>query len=246
MGVELVKTVSALHGDLSGRAFKVLVRMALVSLDRPNDAGRPARLYFGGWEPLAQSLGWVVPPDADDPEVRRRRKKLAGYVSDALTELDRAGLIQRTGGKARTNNRQSYLLTLASVPQEVGGTSTPELGVQSTPELGVQSTPELGVHVYPKNWDLSTPELGVPRKDSGGTEDLLQDPTPTAPASPQGVARARPRPRHSSPAACRHGINGGMRTTGTGANASRHCVECEVELPAVEALAFLDGDEVAS
>lgn len=184
MGVELVKVVSARHGNLPGNAYKVLVRMALMALDRPSAEGRPAALYFGGWEPLALAMGWNVPERSDDPATVRRRRKLKNYVTAALEVLaEEHRLIEKLEKKARMGTRQVYRLTLAPAAgtQKVGPTWDPESGSQWTPESGSQ--------VGPKNWDGWDPESGAPRKDQGGTEDLLQDSTTSSPLSPHGDAR---------------------------------------------------------
>jgi hypothetical protein len=58
MGIEILKS-SIVHGKtLSGNAYKVLVVMSLSALDKPSN-GRPASLYWGGWDALAVALGHV-------------------------------------------------------------------------------------------------------------------------------------------------------------------------------------------
>lgn len=182
MGVELVKAVSVRHGQLPGNAFKVLVRMAVVALDRPGADGRPAGLYFGGWEQLGLAMGWDVPDRSDDPETTRRRRKVKNYVTSALKVLHDEQLIERLEDKARTGTRQVYKLMVTT-----GGTQ--KVGPTWDPESGVQWTPESGAHVGPKNRVTWDPGSGAPRKDVTGTEDLFQDSTTPSPLTPHGDAR---------------------------------------------------------
>ena len=168
MGIDQAKAVSALHGALPGGPFKALLRMALVSLDRPNEKGQPPGLYFGGWEQLAVALGFPVPDDDGTPEARRRRKKLRGYVTDAIRVLVEAGVIERVGERARIGTRATYRLKLSG-PQEAGSTRPPESQVLDDPGSEVHLDPTIPV--------LSTPLPGVPRKDLGEIKDLIQDTT---------------------------------------------------------------------
>jgi hypothetical protein len=169
MGAELAKLAALVHRDLDGNAFKVLNRMAWTALDKPKD-GRPPRLYFGGWEPLAHAMGHDVPPDDRAPDSRRVRKKLASYVATAMSKLVRAGAVEPIGGKARAGHRQTYRLTFDLVPHSMGYSSTPLDGSLSTPLDGVQQ--------HPTEWDQSTPLDGVPRKEEDPREDLPEDTTP--------------------------------------------------------------------
>jgi hypothetical protein len=61
MGVMLATLVSIRWAHLPERQFKVLNRMALMALDKPNSKGQPASIYFGGWEPLSLALNREVP-----------------------------------------------------------------------------------------------------------------------------------------------------------------------------------------
>jgi len=183
MGIELVKAVSALGAHLPARPFKVLLRMALVALDRPSD-GRPARLYFGGWEVLAFAMGYDVPAENKaDAAVTARRAKLQEYVRLAVQQIDKAGLIDRLVEHPRDGDRQVYRLCLdpASAPSIQGGSSPLERGGLSPLRKGVLQPPQIE--------GLSPLEKGGPRKDIGGTEDLPQDSTTHSSLSPEGGAR---------------------------------------------------------
>lgn len=113
MGHQLASVVSVRWATLSERQFKVLMRMALQALDRPNAKGRPANVYFGGWEPLALALGRDL-PDEDDPrdEAQRRRRRLCREVSNVTSELVALGAVKPTE-VARRGHQQSWSLTLS-------------------------------------------------------------------------------------------------------------------------------------
>ncbi|NPC96613.1 hypothetical protein [Nocardioides sp. zg-DK7169] len=183
MGIELMKIVVHRHGRLPGNAYKVLMAMAQTALDRPVD-GKPARLYFGGWEPLARALGHEVPlEDKSDPGVTARRDQLQEYVRRAVSQLAREGVFERLVEHPRHGDRQVYKLTvsaLGSAPLEQGGSSPTEVVGLSPTETGVQQPPT--------NRGSSPPETGGPRKDLGATEDLLPEHTTPPPLVPLGVA----------------------------------------------------------
>lgn len=150
MGIELVKLVS-LHGaSLSGNAFKVLNRMAMTALDSPKD-GRPDRLYFNGWEPLAMALGYA------DGDVSHGSPGFQG-VKRALATLRKEGFVEPLG-EARAGTRQTYRVCvgLASGGQKVipsgGRKVTPKWGSESDPSGGQKVTP-LG-HIQDTGQDLT-------------------------------------------------------------------------------------------
>lgn len=100
MGHRLARAVSEGWPDLPGNAFKVLLRMALVALDQPDKRGRPAELYYGGWEPLADALGHTSLTPAAHTAVRK-----------ALKTLTDAGVVKPMN-HARQGTRQTYRLRL--------------------------------------------------------------------------------------------------------------------------------------
>lgn len=168
MGIELVKLASHHHRRLSGNAFKVLTAMCLAALDRPTEAGRPARLYFGGWEPLAFALGHDVPADDGTAAVRAARARSQEYVRRAVADLARGGAVERMT-TARQGERQVYRLTFPA-PLNEGGSSPTET-VPLSPTEKVPQEPH-------RNSGPSPAEKVPPRKDLGGTQDLRQDDTP--------------------------------------------------------------------
>jgi hypothetical protein len=112
MGAQLAKIVSTRWAGLPGREFKVLNRMALTALDHSSPKGRPASVYFGGWEALAQALNRDVPDDTGEPETDRIRQNLVTEVTRITTSLVRRGALKQPVDKARRGHQQSWVLTL--------------------------------------------------------------------------------------------------------------------------------------
>lgn len=150
MGVEIVKA-AMVHGKrLSGNAYKVLVAMSMSALDKPSN-GRPASLYWGGWDALAVALG--------HPHAQRNT---SGHVvvKRAIKELRTSGHISPMNEVSR-GTAQTYLVHPGGLPK--GEQSVPVKGEQSVPVKGEQSVPQRGNKLLP------------PRKDSGSEVDLSQD-----------------------------------------------------------------------
>lgn len=174
MGVELVKQVAGHPSTsrLSGNAYKVLVAMALQALDKPKD-GRPAGLYFGGWQALMVALGYTPdgPESAAHTAVKRavRELKNGEHITPMVTAV--------------RGTRQSYLI-------HPGGLGK---GVQSDPqseeESGSLTDPKRGSSSDPKWGSDSDPKGGHPVTHLGHIEEgrgLNQDRTPTRAASTTG------------------------------------------------------------
>lgn len=76
--------------DISGRAFRVLMRMAAAAYDwDTTDKDYPAGLYFGGWKSLAIVLGYELRDEAD-----RMPSNVERTITRAVAELRDAGYIQ--------------------------------------------------------------------------------------------------------------------------------------------------------
>lgn len=164
MGVELVKQVVGHPSTsrLSGNAYKALVSMALQALDKPKD-GRPACLYFGGWQTLMVALGYE--PDGIDSAahtaVKRAIKELKDgqHISPMLTAV--------------RGTRQSYLIHpgglgkgVTTDPQSAGESrslSDPKRGSSSDPKRGSESDP---------NGGHSATLLGRTQEEEGLTQDI--------------------------------------------------------------------------
>lgn len=162
MGIELVKLLAARHAaGLSHRALVVLLYMALHALDTPNAKGQPPRLYFAGWEPLADALGYDSLTRAAEEKVRR-----------AIKELRNKGLIEPTAGHAQTGTRQSYRLHL-----------TLKVATESpTDSEGYSPTDSEGQEPHRIGVDSPTDSEG-PRTHTGQIEDSFQDSTRIPPSA---------------------------------------------------------------
>ncbi|MCA4132948.1 hypothetical protein [Arthrobacter sp. M4] len=113
MGAGNVALAFAHWASLDDRSFRVLCRMALVSMDN----GNPPK-YFAGRDDLAAALGKEVPAKPDDadlsPEAEAARKARASVheiVRKAVARLAREGAIV-SSGDARFKNRAEYSLHL--------------------------------------------------------------------------------------------------------------------------------------
>ena len=121
MGIEIVKAAVASGRGLSGNAYKVLVTMALHALDKPKD-GRPASLYWGGWDTLAVALGY---DNADRGSAGRNA------VARAVRDLRSARHITPMND-ARRGFAQSYMV-------HPGGLSGGRKGEQNAHPKGEQN-----------------------------------------------------------------------------------------------------------
>jgi len=61
MGVDNVKTAMGTWRRLDDRAWRLLVHMAMVSMDQPT-RDQPARRCWVGWETMSLWLGYDLPP----------------------------------------------------------------------------------------------------------------------------------------------------------------------------------------
>lgn len=153
MGIEIVKASVVYSKRLSGNAYKVLIAMSLSALDKPKE-GRPASLYFGGWDALAISLGY------DDAE---RGSTGHNAVARAIRELRKARHISPMVD-ARRGYRQSYLV-------HPGGINTGGKGEQNAHAEGEQSAHARGE----QNAHTRVSKMLTPRKDTGSDGELTQD-----------------------------------------------------------------------
>lgn len=112
MGVDLVGAVSAQWGHLPAGPYKVLVRMALVALDKPNTKGDDAGVYWRGWQDLAVALGRDVPYlGTDAVELARRRKVIRNEVIRHTTYLRKVGAIEQLVDNPGHRTRQVWKVT---------------------------------------------------------------------------------------------------------------------------------------
>lgn len=146
---------------LSGNAYKVLVAMSLSALDKPKE-GRPASLYWGGWDALAITLGY---DNAD--------RGSAGHnaVARAVREL-RKGRHVTPMNDARTGVRQSYMVHPGGLP----GGGQGEQNAHAEGEQNAHTVREQNAHA-------SVSKMLTPRKEQGSTGlnediDLIRRPEP--------------------------------------------------------------------
>lgn len=115
MGARNIAAAYAMWGHLEHGPFRLLVGMALISLDNPTKEGRPARVYFGGEQGMVDLYG---------------RDGRAVY--NALAALRNAGAIEVIE-KGRNGHRAVYRLNLNPFPggDEGSGDVTHEPGTAS-------------------------------------------------------------------------------------------------------------------
>lgn len=113
MGHDAVQVyVAANLSELPCRAYRVLLRMALVIRDEESEPGADdAYLYFGGWKAFTNCLGYGITHEDDDiPDAAERT------IARAISDLRRAGLIENAPKKKRVGHwgRVYYLPPLPS------------------------------------------------------------------------------------------------------------------------------------
>ena len=153
MGVEIVKA-AMVHGKrLSGNAYKVLVTMSMSALDKPSN-GRPASLYWGGWDALAVALGH---------ENAERGTSGHNAVARAVRELRGERHISPMIDAGR-GMRQSYLV-------HPGGLTPSGQGEQNAHAKGEQIAHAKGE----QNAHVGVSKTLTPRKEQGSSSDKSQD-----------------------------------------------------------------------
>lgn len=176
MGVEIVKAAMVYGKSLSGNGYKVLVAMSMSALDKPIN-GRPASLYWGGWDALAVALGHE---NAD--------RNSAGHnaVARAVRELRNGQHITPMVDAGR-GTRQSYMV-------HPGGLRRSEQGEQNAHAAGEQSAHAKGEQNAHQRVSKTVP----PRKEQGSS-GLTHDTTPHEAASTTGsdVASEKPAEKKS-------------------------------------------------
>lgn len=111
MGSTLARVVSDNWGHLPAGPYKVLMRMAIRSLDTPN-GDKPAAHYWHGWTDLAAALNRKLPdPEDMSPEAARKRKTIRDEISRHCTTLDRLGAVERLVDSPGRGTRQVWKLT---------------------------------------------------------------------------------------------------------------------------------------
>ncbi|MBO1269601.1 hypothetical protein J1902_16795 [Arthrobacter sp. PO-11] len=160
--------------SLDDRSFRVLCRMALVSLDN----GNPPK-YFAGRDDLAAALGKSLPAKPEDtdftPEAEAARKVRASVyeiVRKAVAKLVKEGVIV-SSGDARFRNRAEYSLHLTPQrqPQQNVAPAPNESLPQQTQQI-VAPMPQQNVAPMPQRSVATDPTERCPL----GVEEPLKEP----------------------------------------------------------------------
>lgn len=111
MGSTLARAVSDNWGHLPAGPYKVLMRMAVRSLDVPKE-NKPAATYWHGWTDLAVALDRKLPdPEDMSPEAARKRKTIRDEMSRHCTTLVRLGALHRAVDNPGRGTRQVWKVT---------------------------------------------------------------------------------------------------------------------------------------
>lgn len=167
MGAQLVAQVLAGWTDVSNQAFRVLVRMALTALDKPQN-GHPAGIYRGGRELLAMTLRG----DGTDETKYRAVKR-------AVAELTEAGAIEHIA-TGWTGQKAVYRLTLSrrgtvAVIDEEGGPMTPPSDPLADAGMGGQYDPPKGGSIDPPKGGRNMPERGAYTTPPRNQEEVIEE-----------------------------------------------------------------------
>jgi hypothetical protein len=113
VGSHLARAVSEDWGHLPAGPYKLLMRMALHSLDTSTDPAKPAAHYWMGWKHLSKALGRKPPEDDDNsPEGITRRRTIQDEVRRHTQTLVRLGAVVRAVDNPGRGTRQVWKLTL--------------------------------------------------------------------------------------------------------------------------------------
>jgi hypothetical protein len=125
VGAGNVALVYANWGRLPDQDHRLLVHMALVSLDR-DKPDQPARMYFAGWRSMALALGRDLSDAPEGPEGVKVAKAAEKAVGRCVARLVKAGAIKPVRGNVGFGVRQEYALVFDA-------SSPPSDGVQQPP-----------------------------------------------------------------------------------------------------------------
>jgi len=204
MGAHLVAEVLARWTDVSDRAFRILVRMAVTALDKPQN-GQPACIYRGGRELLAMSLR------SEKGSARTRNRAVAKAVAE-LTEL---GAIEHlvTGWAGQnavyrlTLSRTRLIVKDRSNSKGVGGLKDhPVDGSTDHPMDGPSGAERVVSETTPRNQEELPEERGEEESVDLRTDVTVaraREAEPTEPDSPS-----------TRPKKCPHGLSAALRPDG--------------------------------
>lgn len=142
MGARNVSAAFAMWAHLGHAPFRLLVGMALQSLDQTSKEGRPPRVWYGGEDALVEFMGG---------------KRSTAYR--ALGQLREVGAIESVE-VGRSRHRAVYKLALDPL-------EPPTQGLESETQKG----PKSGTHKGPRNGTRRVPIVGPLGTTEGGTEE---------------------------------------------------------------------------
>lgn len=152
MGAGNVKLAYARWPDLPDLPFRLLVYMAVVSMD---EDAQPS--FWGGWESLALAGGRLVPPACDDKEVVKVRRAALKAVNGAIGKLlDRGAIVVKTAAAPGRNT--TYVLNFAyrtvhaeRAPSRDAGQSNGSRSADTTVHpQPTNGSPSAGLTVHPQ------------------------------------------------------------------------------------------------
>ena len=113
MGSQLAREVSEHWGHLPAGPYKLLMRMALHSLDSSTDPEKPAGHYWRGWQHLSKGLAREIPnPDDYSPEAVTRRRTIQDEIRRHTNTLIKVGAVKPLVDNPGRGTRQVWKLTL--------------------------------------------------------------------------------------------------------------------------------------
>lgn len=113
MGSQLAREVSEHWGHLPAGPYKLLMRMALYSLDTSTRPEHPAGQYWMGWAHLSRALGRTPPADHDTSDkAARERKWMKEEVRRSTAVLVAEGAVKKAVDNPGRGTRQVWKLTV--------------------------------------------------------------------------------------------------------------------------------------
>jgi hypothetical protein len=112
VGSGLARAVSDNWGHLPAGPYKLLMRMALIALDKPSKKGEQPFHYYKGWTDLAEALGRKVPDQEDmSEEAARKRKTIKDEVRRYTNVLVDLGAVHRLVDNPGSGTQQAWFVT---------------------------------------------------------------------------------------------------------------------------------------
>jgi hypothetical protein len=210
MGSNLVIEAATKFADVGYDAYRVLVHMAVHSLDTENGEQK-ARRYFGGQETLARAMRPELPPEEDpSDEAKKAWTTALRDLARAMEMLVITGAVTRTVANPKPGDRQVWDLTL----RRKAPSRTPEMDRRKAREAarrkarkeeierlrakktdGVVPHPKDGVVPQANGWGSAPPAAWGSAPSLGATKEPLEEkrkePCGEGRSEPDRSARAR-------------------------------------------------------